>query len=191
VTNRTDNFNRADGAIGTPSDAGSAWVQNLGTWNVLTNQARITTNDTHATCVLESSVSNVEVQATIPTVGGGVGHSIVARCADSSNFIMFQIKSASVEMWKRVGGSFTQLGTTVSNTFVANDVIKLTCDGNTINGYVNGVLKIGPITESAGSTNTKHGLYANQNSTGRFDDFSITEITAGGGGDALMGQICI
>jgi hypothetical protein len=84
-------------------------------------------------------------------------------------------------MFKVVAGSFTQLGSTASYTAANGDVLKFTVNGSTLNGYVNGALKVGPQTESAGSTNTKHGLRSFNDSASRFDDFSITNNGAAGG----------
>lgn len=178
ATDRTDNFNRADGAIGTPSDGGSAWSVQNGAWNVLSNTAYETLTTTFAIAVLESSVSNVEVEVTLSAVGPGPA--LVARFADTSNYILasYDQPTTAVYLWKNVAGSFTQFGSSTI-TLSANDVLKLRVDSsNLITLYVNGVSKVS-VTDSAGSTNTKHGIYAYQDDTSRFENFSITEIVAG------------
>jgi hypothetical protein len=173
-TLRSDNFNRADttSAIGTPSDAGSAWVQQSGTWGISSNQAYESASTVQASCVLEANAANVSVQATIATLSAAVG--IVARAADDNNYLVATIVPTQAILYKRVAGSFIQLGATFVGAFSNGDVIKLVVDsGNNITVYQNGVSII-TATDSAGSTNTKHGLRANADLTSRFDNFSIT-----------------
>src|SRR4051812_42221595 len=62
---RSDTFTRADSAssLGTPSDGGSAWATS-DTWGISTNRAYNAGADAQSTAVLESSKSDVLVQAT-------------------------------------------------------------------------------------------------------------------------------
>lgn len=179
MTNRTDNFNRADttSAIGTPSDGGSAWTQQSGTWGISTNQGYESGAGSQTSAVLESSVANVDVQATINVAAADCG--LIARAADDNNYLLL-ITSTVVggfTIYKRVAGSFTNIASasfTVSN----GDVCKFEVDSsNLLQGFQNGVSKVS-VTDSAGSTNTKHGIRSNNVSTARFDDFSITALGA-------------
>lgn len=185
MTNRVDNFNRADNAslMGSPSDGGSAWSAVQGTFGIVANTGYDSGGFTqYNVAALESSVANVEVQVTLSTVGSGTAQGLSARLADISNFLWAAyIPGSGVVIRKVVAGSETQLGS-AAHTASNGDVLKFSVDGNTLNLYVNGVLKVGPITESAGATNTKHGLFTYSENTARFDDFSITEIGGGGGG---------
>ena len=55
--------------------------------------------------------------------------------------------SGNLYLYKRYGGSFTQLGSTVSQALVAGDVLRVEAVGSQISLFANGVLKIGPIAD--------------------------------------------
>jgi hypothetical protein len=191
MANRSDNFNRADNAsaLGTPSDAGSDWTAIAGTWGVGSNVARkVNATDGQDIAVLDSGTANVEAQVTFSTLSADAGPGLVARLVDSSNYLLVQCRggnsgSAYLELYKFVSGTPTSLGT--YNTIVsAGDVVKLRCDGDSLTVYRNGSSVIGPVTESAHNTATKHGIQAywagsgasSGTYTARHDDFSITDI---------------
>jgi hypothetical protein len=185
MTNRTDNFNRADTSsdIGTPSDAGSAWVQANGTWGIGSNQA-LEAGNSHAIAVLESSISDVDVQATISathTEGG-----LIARYSTTASYILLAtIPSTGLVLYRRDGAGFNSIGTW-SGTLSTNDVIKLRCNGTSISAYQNGVERIAPVTESHNSTETEHGIRISGSPNWRWDDFSITALSTGT--EALTGS---
>jgi hypothetical protein len=179
LSNRTDDFNRANStsAMGTPSDAGSDWVAHTGTWGIISTSLGYTVSNTvHAAATLESSESDVDVEVTIQTVSAGVGMGLIGRFADTSNYLYFQYETGGTKftLWKVVTNTHTKIGGDVVQTLNANDVMKLSMSGSALNCYVNDILVIGPISDSAGSSNTKHGLRTYQSSGTRFDDFSIT-----------------
>jgi hypothetical protein len=179
MTDRTDNFNRTDTTsnIGTPSDGGSAWSQLAGTWGINSNKAYESAGSSLSAVVLESSVSDVDVQATAVTVSAVVG--LIARAADNNNYLNVSSASGSgTSMYKRVAGSFTQLGSHATSA-VDGDVLKFTVNGSSLTLYLNGVSRI-TATDSAGSTNTQHGLRSHNDASFRVDDFSITAIAAAG-----------
>jgi hypothetical protein len=182
VTNRTDNFTRADTTnnIGTPSDSGSAWVQQSGTWGISSNQGYASAGQTQATCVLDSSSSNVDVQVTWATVGTDDG--IIARSAGDNDYLLMTARPSGFNdstLYKKVGGSYTQLATHAAS-WVNGDVLKLTVDSsNLITCYRNGA-SLMSATDSAGSTNTKHGLRTNTGAaTAKWTTFSITDSSGG------------
>lgn len=186
MTNRTDNFNRADSgsAMGTPSDGGSAWVP-YGTsqWGITSNQGyKVATNTANEAAVLESSVSAVDIQATVAAVGSQGGNGPIGRGSSDTDYILTQWLGGSTYIFKKVGGSFTQLATT-AGSLSAGDVLKLRCDSsNNLTSYRNGSSVI-TATDAAGSTNTQHGLGANGGGLTQailWDDFSITAIVAAG-----------
>lgn len=181
MSNRADTFDRADGAIGTPSDGGSAWVVIAGAWNVISNRAGMSNLTSLACAVLESSVSNVEVQATIPVLGSTPR--LVARLADANNFLLaYTNAGTTMQIYKRVAGTLTQLGSTYSGTVSAGDVLKFRVNGNDLIFYQNGVARV-TTSDGAGASNTQHGIGSHQDTTCRFDDFSITEVVAAATGN--------
>lgn len=184
--NRSDDFNRADttNAIGNPSDGGAAWSQTSGTWGISTNRGYESGGGGQRVCVLEASSAVVDVQVTMAVKGSDAG--IVWRLADDSNYMLgtFEAVAGNMKMFKKVAGSFTQLGSSATGlTLANNDVVKgSVTSGNAHTLYLNGVAKVGPQTDAAGSANTKHGIRANGDTAARFDDFSITDNGGGGGG---------
>lgn len=180
MTNRTDDFNRADSttSLGTPSDAGSAWATASGTWGISSNAAYNVGAGTEANAYLESSVSAIEVQVTISTFGSDCG--VNARLADVNNLLLgLMTLGTGIRLFKRVSGTYTQLGSTYNGTLASGDVLKLRTDSaNALTLYHNGTARVGPVTDAAGSTNTKHGIRAYADSTSRFDTFSITGLSS-------------
>ncbi len=179
--NRTDAFTRADSntTMGTPTDGGSDWEDAAGTWGIQTNAGAMISATAQGTIVLESSVADVDVQCTIPVLNSDMG--IIARETDSSNYLMFAAIAGGVgwKLYKRVAGTFTQLGSTATGNTANGDVLKITANGTSVTGYVNGVSKVA-VTESFNLTATKHGIRANSDVTTRFDTFSITSLVVGG-----------
>lgn len=196
MTNRTDNFNRAAASIGTPSDGGSAWSALSGTWNIgsgsTANMGTMASGTSQAACVLESSVANVDVQVTFGDIGSSDDAGIVFRVTDDNNYYVMVAKGSGgdgVSCYKRVAGSFTQVGSTAAGvTFANTNVFKVTANGTSIKAYKNGV-EVFSATDSTYTTQTKHGLRSHGFATG-FDDFSITEVVTAGSGHTrrmLMG----
>jgi hypothetical protein len=135
--------------------------------------------DGQATAVLESSLSDVEVQATIVLMDTDVG--LIARGADDTNYLLLAATvGAGFRLFKRVAGSFTQLGTTDSTTPANGDVLKISCNGTSIRCYRNGAeLTNLAATDGAGLTNTKHGIRSFNDTASRFDTFSIAGLAGG------------
>lgn len=108
----------------------------------------------------EQSNANHDFAVTYATFAEGVFFPCCVRITDANNFIGARLNGGNLQLFKRVTGTFTQLGSNVAVTGANGDTLKVTASGNTLNVYVNGVLKIGPITESAHNTVTKCGMVA-------------------------------
>src|SRR5690349_20217898 len=110
MTNRTDDFNRADNAsaLGTPSDSGGGWTVGAGTYGINGNKAYESAGSSLTACWLEASISDCDVQATLSTVSAALG--VVSRAADNNNYLFGGSNSGTgLSMFKRVAGSFTSL----------------------------------------------------------------------------------
>jgi hypothetical protein len=188
---RSDNFDRANNAssIGNPSDGGSTWSADVGTWGITANRAYCPAeNGTSHYVVLETSASNVKVKVKL---NNPANCGIVARYADSQNFLRARAFTSpdQLQLYRATtAGGVVQIGSTEAVTYLGDDLLELWCESdNTISVYFNNVLKI-QVTESSGSSNTKCGMYG-FNTTIRLEDFSVEDF-GGVGGDSLMGQIC-
>lgn len=193
MANRADDFNRVDGAIGLPSDGGSAWTVRTGTWQVSSNEARESAFVNAAVVVLESSAADVEVQATI-TLAGGAG--IVVREASAGNFLLASgAAGTTLALAKVAGGSQTLVTNSFPATLSSGDTIKVIADGDQVSCLINGVEVIPPQTITDYETATKHGLYGDGQPSTKFENFSVTDLAAGGGGtytlDATGGSYAI
>lgn len=108
----------------------------------------------------EQGTADYDFAVTYATFAEGVFFPCCVRITDANNFIGARLNGGNLQLFKRVTGTFTQLGSNVAVTGANGDTLKVTASGNTLNVYVNGVLKIGPITESAHNTVTKCGMVA-------------------------------
>jgi hypothetical protein len=102
---------------------------------------------------------------------------IAFRITDANNYLYaYFLTSTALRLFKFVAGSGTQIGS-ATVTEVNNDVLKVVLAGDQIEVYQNGVLKIGPITETHNQTATKHGLFREISGSAitvcRWEDFSI------------------
>jgi|SRR6478736_1233838 len=129
-----------------------------------------TTPNSLYTCDEAASDSSFEITLIGGSGSGGNFYPCCVRVLDINNLIGARITSANnLELFKYVAGVATQLGSSVAITGRATgDKIKLTAVGNTLNVYYNGVLKIGPITESFNNTQTKMGMFMRSSTINNF-----------------------
>lgn len=182
MTDRTDDFNRADSttSIGSPSDGGSAWVIHGGTWGISSNQGYRVDSGTYAFVSLETSVADGDVQVTCAATSNPY-MGPACRITSDQNWVGVLTGDASNQIlfYKRVAGSYTQLGSTYSGAVAAGDVMKLSFSGSSYTIYQNGVSRI-TATDSSHNTVTKHGLLVNSGTSSgdRFEDFSFVGAAA-------------
>lgn len=167
---RSDNFNRANGAVGTPSDGGSAWIV---TGNLVVSSNKLAQGaggDNRG--VLEASDADVDVTVTITSSSfdGGGGVIIRRDAADATDYVLVSIGSAS-QIVIYTAPAFDFVAQNNALTLVSGDVIRVNTNGAAITVYQNGVLRIST-TSSYNQTDTKHGLRISS-SADTFDDFSI------------------
>ncbi|WP_342547947.1 family 16 glycoside hydrolase [Paenibacillus sp. FSL P2-0089] len=119
-----------------------------------------------------------EARARLPLINGSENAGIVFRVQDQNNFYMYRINAGTsqLELYKAVAGTLTQVSTT-SFVPVKNQwyTLKATVQGNTIKGYVDGVLKTtwtNPVNEltsgGIGFRTTSAGVW--------YDDAKVTAI---------------
>jgi len=100
---------------------------------------------------------------------GGNFYPCCVRVNDINNLIGLRITSANnLELVKYAAGAPTTLGTIAITGRATGDKIKLSAVGNTLNAYYNGVLKIGPITETFNNTQTKMGMFGRSSTINNF-----------------------
>ena len=181
--NRSDNFNRSDRFLNgdTPSDGGSAWVAGTST------QIQSNAVDNTDYAVLQSSVSDVDIIATLVNGAFFGNASLIARSSDSSNYWYAQFSPNNTwSIHKVVAGSDTQVAS-ASASGTGNGIgytVRFHAKADQLQIYYsNGGSETLAVDTGTGQTfnqsATKHGIGGPStyyNST--WDNFSIVDLTA-------------
>lgn len=133
----------------------TGWTPSSGSWNITTDGSKMLTQTASATALITAgnAWSNYTYQADVrmPITNANAG--ILFRVQDADNYYMYRINSAAqqLELYKSVNQVLTLVSSTAF-TAQANQwyILKAAVQGNTIKGYVNGVLKTewtNPVTE--------------------------------------------
>jgi hypothetical protein len=171
----SDSFNRADSTTNMGNaDTGQTWVQGNAAsqpMGIISNQAYMSTG-TNGAAWIESGKADVNVKITLPVVPSSSNvHNILTRVTDASNYYMIQNNGTAILLYKRVSGTYTQIGSSIPYTTLINDVMEVDLSGSTITLKMSGTQK-GQWTDSTYTTQTKHGFLLGTTS-GRVDDFII------------------
>jgi hypothetical protein len=178
VAARSDDFNRTGSPNlhgSTPSDGGSAWVEEV-TGAIKTDTDGVSGRviayrlDAPRAAWLESSVTDHEVSGKPITALDDVG--VIGRVQDASNYYLLRVAGGGnpVELYKQVATAYTLLDTGTTGV-VSGDTLKISCNGSTIKGYVNGVEEVS-VTDSSLTTGTKVGIRIR----GYIDDFASADV---------------
>lgn len=140
------------------------------------------TNETAYQCTSQESADHY-TQAEMLSVGSSF---VCIRLTDSNNFIGFRHDGSNWQVFKRVTGSFTQLGSDYAGAFSTGDVGKLSASGNTIVFTVNGVQRClgAGVTESFNNTEVRQGVVARALGINPWLDNFEAAASGGGGTDA-------
>lgn len=178
-----DDFNRSDESLETDAN----WTLVDGAANaagVVSNA--LDCNSTQSVgsyhCPDQSS-ANHYTQAAFNSTFFGAGPMLTIRATDGNNFIGFRHQNGAWEIYKRVSGSFSLLGS-FSATLTPGDVGYFEADSSdNITGKVNGTVRVGPTSESFNNTETRQGLTPRgQTVSNWIDDFEAGAL--GGGATA-------
>jgi hypothetical protein len=180
VTYAADDFNRADGAVGSTPTGGYVWTQIGGSgasWTISSDQLRGVGGGQHV-FVVDDGQSDGTVQIT--RISGNVHDYLTFRCVDNSNY--WQLVPSPYDGYfhisKQVAGTWTDFGTgPVPYAVVGGETMSVVLSGHTIIGKVNGTTVFN-ITDSDLSTATKHGVGTDGLSSppNLFDNFSHTSV---------------
>jgi len=151
-----DSFDRADSTttLGT-ADSGQAWTADVGTWGINGNKGyRVGTTD-GAMATIDVGAADQTVSAVAVLVNGNY-HGVVARMTDTNNFYLAQGNNARTQLYKRVAGTYTQLGS--NGAAISNgDTLTLRVSGTSIKLIVGGVDRI-TATDSGLATGNRCGM---------------------------------
>lgn len=159
----SDNFNRADGALGTP------WAVVEGALAIVSNQVAPPSGGPHTSRVNQTFAADQWAEADLAGFSAG-GHGIgpALRVNGSDLYYMWNGGSFNtVEIVKRVSGTYTTIGPGVACPAAFKG--RLEAQGSTIRAYVNGVLAI-TTTDSALATG-QPGILGNAGSGPTLDNY--------------------
>jgi hypothetical protein len=196
MANRSDNFNRADGALNgsTPSDGGSVWVcTNGGTVNGNAFRHGGGGGATSEYNTLEASSADVDVTATITTLPSAFGRvGLLVRGSDQSNFWWGEARAGSTPTtagtWtiqKRVAGTNSSVVSGTGAALGVGSILRVNAVGDQIRlyhtpsgGSESLILDTGT-GQTHNQTATKHGFGGSfEDPNARMDDLSIVDLAA-------------
>ena len=154
-TSASDNFNRADGGLGANWTAVSDGGMAIASQQVTGNAAVVTGDMWTASSFGGDQYSEVQVTSTPLTGIQWVGPAVRMQNGGQDGYVgLYTWNSGSpvLQLFKRSGGSWTQLGNTYSSgPLAAGTKLRLVVLGNSISFMVNGVERIG-FTDSSFSS---------------------------------------
>jgi hypothetical protein len=184
----SDDFNRADGGLGTDwtdvSDGGLA----IASQEVAGTAAAGVSGDIRsAESYTSDQYSQVELTATQPSGGGWIGPMVRAQSGGQSAYVgiyFWNFGSPVLMLFKRADGGWTQLGATYnSGQLPAGTSLTVMVTGSTISFQQNGVTRITATDTSL--TGGAPGIMSY--GTGQADNWSGGTATTGGGATYTVG----
>lgn len=189
MTTITDNFNRADGAIGSSSE-GWSWANAQGSFSIVSNAAVPGTggqNNCRAESDLSSSDHYSEAVVTYAGVADDVG--VAARFATAANTAYLYLNDGGNDrIYKVIAGAYTSL-TALATAAPTAVTFRLECSGTAIAGKRNGTTRVST-TDSSITTGTRCGIraYNDGGSASTIDSFVAADLAAGDVTAALSGS---
>lgn len=160
----TESFNTTDSTTLGPD---LTWTELSGDWTVAGNQAVCVGSGTslaRADSDLATADHYAQAVMTALTYSQTVGIGVICR-KDSTTTVTHYLFWAAIDSstnghsgYKALSGTFTQLGSTDTTDFVANEVMRVEANGSTITFKINGVTSVGPVTDTAITGNLRTGI---------------------------------
>lgn len=185
MTAIAESFNTADSSTLGPD---LTWTKIGSGASIVSNRCRFANGGgtvVRADTDLSGTDQSSEVKAFFSGTSANAGLGPLCRKDSSSTltFYLFWITWSTTylaTMYKVVNGTFTGLGTTsVPVTFSSGDTLKLTVNGTTLTGYINGT-EIMSRTDSAITTGLRTGArgYDSASQAPEIDDFAAADLSA-------------
>jgi hypothetical protein len=136
----TDDFNRADSG-----SLGANWTETDHGLQIVSNEARVITNGAYQFAYWNADAFDSDHYSQAVFAGSPADMEVCTRVQAGGNLYMLMVNSGSTvtRIYKRLSGSFTQIGSdgaapTVGHTY------KFEANGSALTGYDNGVAISGP-----------------------------------------------
>lgn len=180
-TTITDDFNRANSATLGSSAEGWSWSeQGGGNWDIDTNAAEPQAADSVARADADLSSADHAVQASVTAQVATSNPGVLARFSASVGNTYYMWRDSNdgnvLQLFKRVTGTFTQIGLNVSETPSPTFTLRLTVSGSSLDGLLDGVSKR-TATDTSITANVRTGLRDNVLGT-KVDNFLAEDLAA-------------
>ena len=183
----SDNFNRADGGLGSSWTATSDGSMLIASQQVIGTAGAVTGDIRTAETYPSDQFSQVQVTSTALSGGGWVAAAVRLQNSGQSGYAglyYWNFGSPELMLFKRSSGAWTQLGTAYnSGILAAGTQLQIMAVGSTISFLQNGVTRVS-VTDTS-FTGGAPGIMANNNSTA--DNWSGGSASAGGATSFTVG----
>lgn len=182
-----DNFNRADNdAPGTSSDAQFTWNELATDVDIFSNQ--LSADGTGlARADFDMASDNFYAQAEYHS---SENTGVCARFSSSVSDTLYLLQvanSTTLQLYKQVTGTFTQLGANVTISHTDGNVYKLECNGTTIKGFKGGVEQISQTDSSISGAGNRRTGFRSGSGNAFWDNFEAADLAAGDPEGSLIG----
>ena len=176
----SDDFNRADGGLGSNWTATSDGSMSIASQQVIGTAGAVTGDIRTAETYPSDQFSQIQVTSTALSGGGWVAAAVRLQNSGENGYAglyYWNFGSPELMLFKRSNGAWTQLGTTYnSGVLAAGTQLQIVAAGSTISFLQNGVTRIS-VTDTS-FTGGAPGILANNNSTA--DNWSGGSASTGG-----------
>lgn len=161
----TDNFNRADGPIG------SNWTGAIHGFQIVSNATTGDTNGANNLVFWNADTFNADQKSevTVTAIGNGQGPAVRCNATGGGNGYIVYAAGTVIQLYEFTNGTAT-LVHDYSSSIAAGDVLRIEAEGTTIRVYKNNVQVGTDITDSTHATGSA-GLYSGSD-TGSMDDWT-------------------
>ncbi len=133
----TDNFNRADED---PLSNGGKWtvVTSFNSLKIVSYACKGPAGSAGNYWNADTFNDNQYAQCTVSTFANATGPTVRNSTTAATFYLANIISTTTIQFYKCISGSYTQLGSNVSVSLSTTDVIKISAEGQNINLYING-----------------------------------------------------
>lgn len=182
-TVHTESFDQPDSTTLGPD---LPWVEFVGSWETISGTAASLSGSNPRVAFPDLDLSSIdhlfETVLTAQTGAGGSQHQqgcIARKLGGSADQTYYHVDCSQVTTWrtfKRITGTFTNLGVDTSAFMIAGDVLRVECDGSSIRRIVTGnAAHQATATDTSISSGLRGGLETN-NILSRFDDVVMADL---------------
>jgi hypothetical protein len=184
----TDNFTEAgtnvDLAAHTPS-GGTAWTRQSGTANTCECEAPANlvknASDSNGALYQCDDQGSADQYVQFAVVATNQASFVCNRASSNLAYIGVRVNGApsKVQIFKRVAGVYTQLGSNGATTAVAGNTVRLESSGDAHEAFLNSVSQVGPTNDTHNNTITRQGVNGRSADSGSWIDTFEAGILGG------------